>query len=600
MKKLCLITSIIAMTSVIGTANAATTFTDSAGDTVDISGLAIEDVTNLRSTLNGILTTLNTTVTPQVNANAAKIADHDTAINTLTADMAGKLDATTAASTYLSQTDAASTYAKAVDLTALENRLLSDYYTLAEINNGFVKKETGKGLSTNDYSDADKAKVDALGSMSTKDAGDYYTKAEADAAFDAAGSAATVQNDIETKLGAGASGYDINAKSLKIGGKDVATEEYVDDATTIATAGTSSAGIASGDSVLDAVGKLDGALKAAEDNIGDMNFTGSNVGSAGSLTDAVNALDAVLGDDSDYASTINGVSASNSVKANINAINETLGDISTMNAGNAITNGTGTAPTTIVGAINNIDATLGQIHGLKMGNSNLQADSNLANGTTVEQHLVALDDAIGNRNAYTNEYNIKAGESIATSLDSIDNAIGDRNSYTAEYNISNGESVAVSLDRIDNAIGDRSSVASLNAAINSAVASDISYAFETTGNLIGDMDFSSTAFLAGSTNLSDALRTLDSNVGRIERKLDTVEHNLKSGLAAMSALSALVPNARDCGNTQISVGTGAYADRFGVAVGGFHYFNDHVLFNAGASYGGTRDWAFRAGVTFGL
>ena len=156
------------------------------------------------------------------------------------------------------------------------------------------------------------------------------------------------------------------------------------------------------------------------------------------------------------------------------------------------------------------------------------------------------------------------------------------------------------MDKIDNAIGDRSSVASLNAAINSAVASDISYAFETTGNLIGDMDFSSTAFLAGSTNLSDALRTLDSNVGRIERKLDTVEHNLKSGLAAMSALSALVPNARDCGNTQISVGTGAYADRFGVAVGGFHYFNDHVLFNAGASYGGTRDWAFRAGVTFGL
>ena len=71
-------------------------------------------------------------------------------------------------------------------------------------------------------------------------------------------------------------------------------------------------------------------------------------------------------------------------------------------------------------------------------------------------------------------------------------------------------------------------------------------------------------------------------------------------MAAMSAMSALVPYARDCGDTQISVGTGAYQDRMGIAFGAFHYFNDHVLVNAGASYGGSRQWAIRAGITFGL
>ena len=209
--------------------------------------------------------------------------------------------------------------------------------------------------------------------------------------------------------------------------------------------------------------------------------------------------------------------------------------------GNALTKGTGTKAADVVTALNNIDATLGQIHGLKNGNSHLKANSNLAYGTTVEQHLVSLDDAIGNRN-----------------------------------------------------------ISSANAAINTATASNMSAAMETTGNLIGSMDFDGTQYLAKVSNLTDAVRTLDNNIERVENRLEKVEYNLKSGLAAVSALSALVPNARDCGDTQLSVGTGVYADRVGVAVGGFHYFNDHVLFNAGASYGGTRDWAFRAGLTFGI
>lgn len=263
-----------------------------------------------------------------------------------------------------------------------------------------------------------------------------------------------------------------------------------------------------------------------------------------SIVSAVSQLDKNIG--TAVTTAYNGVAANKTVNENISAVNATIGDITTLAAGkgstgNALTNGTGTAAADVVTALNNIDATLGQIHGLKNGNSHLKANSNLANGTTVEQHLVSLDDAIGNRN-----------------------------------------------------------ISSANAAINTATASNMSAAMETTGNLIGSMDFDGTQYLAKVSNLTDAVRTLDNNIERVENRLEKVEYNLKSGLAAVSALSALVPNARDCGDTQLSVGTGVYADRVGVAVGGFHYFNDHVLFNAGASYGGTRDWAFRAGLTFGI
>ena len=114
------------------------------------------------------------------------------------------------------------------------------------------------------------------------------------------------------------------------------------------------------------------------------------------------------------------------------------------------------------------------------------------------------------------------------------------------------------------------------------------------------MAFDNTAYLVGQTDLSGAVRALDGNLHRVENEMQTIKREAHSGLAAVTAMSALVPNARDCGDTQISVGTGSYQDKFGIAAGAFHYVNDHVLLNAGASYGGHEQWAFRAGITFGL
>ena len=219
----------------------------------------------------------------------------------------------------------------------------------------------------------------------------------------------------------------------------------------------------------------------------------------------------------------NGVAKANTVNQNIVALNETIGDLTTLPAdtggsvGNAMAtrtdDGSGTItiskPATVVEALTNIDATLGKIHGLK-DSSNLADKSNLAAGTTVEQHLVSLDDSVGDRTQFSSARYISSGASVA-----------------------------------------------------------------------------------------DAAMALDNNLSRVERDLDQTKREMKGGFAAAAAMAALVPNARAAGDTQVSVGTGTYRGRAGMALGGFHYLNDNVLLNVGASYAGSNSTTFKAGVTFG-
>ena len=219
----------------------------------------------------------------------------------------------------------------------------------------------------------------------------------------------------------------------------------------------------------------------------------------------------------------NGVMKVNTVNQNIAALNETIGDITDLNQyaegtsiGNALTQGGTQSANTVVAALNNIDATLGTIHGLRDKLATSGAGTNLASGTTVEQHLTALDSAIGNR-AYT-----------------------------------------------------------------------------------------STRYVSSGSDLSSAVSALDSNLSRVEGNLDALtnrtnkmHHEMKSGFASLAAMSALVPNARVAGDTQISVGAGHYRGTTGFALGAFHHVNDNVLLNAGAAYGGNGSATFKGGLTFG-
>ena len=239
-------------------------------------------------------------------------------------------------------------------------------------------------------------------------------------------------------------------------------------------------------------------------------------------TNAKSYTDTLIGT-TDVLVEQNGVIKLGTVNENIAALNDTIGDITDLNQytegasiGNALTQGGTQSADTVVAALNNIDATLGTIHGLRDKLAASGAGTNLASGTTVEQHLTALDSAIGNR-AYT-----------------------------------------------------------------------------------------STRYISSGSDLSSAVSTLDSNLSRVEGNLDALtrrtqkmHHEMKSGFASLAAMSALVPNARVAGDTQISVGTGHYRGTTGFALGAFHHVNDNILLNAGAAYGGNGSATFKGGLTFG-
>ncbi len=330
-------------------------------------------------------------------------------------------------------------------------------------------------------------------------------------------------------------------------------------------------------------------LKSAENATFTADTNAVNV-SDGTIHNAITSLDNAIG--SHVTQEYNGVASTNSVNENIDAINKVVGDFAGLNDSANLKNGA-TNPATIVDALNNIDATLGNVHGLGTG-----ANGNLS-GETVESHLLAIDQAIGNRNYGDSNIHVADGDSVAVAVSKLDATIGDFDSTVEHHTVDKTKAVNQNLSLIDSVIGDRN-IVSKNAAINEAVAQDYATAFKTTGDLIGDMKFDDSKYISGVASLSDAVRSLDSNLGRVEHKVHKIEKEAHSGLAAVTAMTALVPNARDCGDTQISVGTGAYADRMGIAAGAFHYINDHVLLNAGGSYGGDKQWAVRAGITFGL
>lgn len=262
-----------------------------------------------------------------------------------------------------------------------------------------------------------------------------------------------------------------------------------------------------------------------------------------------------------------------------NAINSTVGDLSQLGTGNKNhTNGTDNAPETIVEAIQNIDQSLGTIHGLadKLGDRH---QGNLAQGTTVEEHLTSLDSAIGNRDKYTNangsnNYLATAGADISSAISEIASNIGTAEDLGAEQNkVSADNTVNQNIAAINSAIGNTSKLAN-------------------------------THYISGATNLTDAVAGLDSQIHNLDSRyyqlssdIDNLRDDFNAGMATMSALTALVPNARATGNTQLSFGTGMYEGEAAMALGGFHWVDDNILLNVGAAWG-SADTAYRMGVTY--
>lgn len=102
------------------------------------------------------------------------------------------------------------------------------------------------------------------------------------------------------------------------------------------------------------------------------------------------------------------------------------------------------------------------------------------------------------------------------------------------------------------------------------------------------------------TPINNQMSSLQNQIDTNSQRINKLDNKLESGLATVSALTALHPNPRFTGKTEVSVGMGMYADNVAGAIGIFHHFNDRVMMNVAASYGGDSQWAGSCGVTFGI
>ncbi len=209
-----------------------------------------------------------------------------------------------------------------------------------------------------------------------------------------------------------------------------------------------------------------------------------------------------------------------------------------------------------------------------------------------------------------------------TTIDELEAALSDRIGAEQAARIAEDDSLrtkitaetgrAVAAEKIlSNSIGNRD-IKSLNEEINDATRDiSLSAGLEKAGNAIGNMAFDNTHYVKPGSDLSSAVRTLDANLGRVENhfntqinrlenKLDKYHHEMKRGFASLAAMTRLVPNPRACGDTQISVGVGHYHGSTGVAIGAFHYIDNNTLVNVGIGYSGHDSATFGAGITFGF
>lgn len=240
----------------------------------------------------------------------------------------------------------------------------------------------------------------------------------------------------------------------------------------------------------------------------------------------------------------------------VNEINGKIGDLGAFTGsmtGN-ISNGTDSNAETVSGAIANIDATLGTIHGLNAKRGE-DAKGNLATGTTVEDHLTALDDAIGNRANLSGQY--VANADVASNLQSLNDGL--------EGEVSRATAAEAVLD----------------------------------GKITAETTRATAAEEAIRSDLRNTQVQYEARFSNIESKINKLEDKMEKGLAATAALAGLQPLS-NAHQTQLSAAVGGYGSNQALAVGAFHYINDRTLLNAGAAYGGNSNVSYKVGITFGF
>ncbi|MDR1337790.1 MAG: YadA C-terminal domain-containing protein [Rickettsiales bacterium] len=314
-------------------------------------------------------------------------------------------------------------------------------------------------------------------------------------------------------------------------------------------------------------------------------LTGTIAGNATTITGAINAVDtAVSTNTTNITQNANDISALDTrvdtAENNITTLQNdmydaqerlknaasTLGidmtDIDSVQKNLTGPNAGGGKASTLVGAVNVIDAAVG-VNATKLANAGNALGIDLSDAS-------AMDDALTGPNA-TGKTN------FVDAVNTIDAAVGDLSTFNGLLTGSSSV-VEAALRNADN-IG--------NMSFNGAASSSLSLTEAINANQ---------AWAQGEFN------ALGNRIQGVSDRVDDLSDELRASLAAANAMSALVPNARSVGNTQLSIGTGGYRDQVGVAAGLFHYVSDGALLNAAVSYGTGKqgDLGWRAGITFGF
>lgn len=301
----------------------------------------------------------------------------------------------------------------------------------------------------------------------------------------------------------------------------------------------------------------------------------------GNISDAINSADTQIRQDFADADTELKTSLEGQIgdekiarETAVNEINGKIGDLGAFTGsmtGN-ISNGTDSNAETVSGAIANIDATLGTIHGLNAKRGE-DAKGNLATGTTVEDHLTALDDAIGNRANLSGQYVSNAD--VASNLQSLNDGLE----------------------------GEVSRATAAEAVLDGKITAETTRATAAEAVLDGKITAETTRATAAEEAIRSDLRNTqvqyEARFSNIESKINKLEDKMEKGLAATAALAGLQPLS-NAHQTQLSAAVGGYGSNQALAVGAFHYINDRTLLNAGAAYGGNSNVSYKVGITFGF
>ena len=87
---------------------------------------------------------------------------------------------------------------------------------------------------------------------------------------------------------------------------------------------------------------------------------------------------------------------------------------------------------------------------------------------------------------------------------------------------------------------------------------------------------------------------------QLNNRVSDLQEEVYSGLATVTALTALHPNPRSTEPVELSLGTGIFRDQCAGAAGLFVHPNDRVMIQGGAAFGNNNDWAGYVGLTLGI